>query len=472
MRLIRLLKNDLASEANHWVQEGLLTSDQSDSILARYGTSLEQPDRKGFGYYVLQGLAALCCGIAVLLLVSHNWAELGRGTRIIFLISSTLGLNLFGFSAWRAGRLDLARVLFIVGSLMYGATIYLIAQIYHLVVDFPPGILWWTLGILPIALASESIVIALISIVLATLWMFFSCFNPHAIAAINPLNKDQLIPSQVYLLYPLLVAAVFFFAIRIKKSLALFLLATVATLFFSELVLTDMIEKKDVGVTHIVYTIGLQLILYCLGGLLERSAKDESIVDYGIVLRLWAMRFTVFTLFAFSFDVTWKGFIQVVAKNPSTVVNTTFAMSLLAIFLLCLTRPLAIRPSKHLGSHVPQAVTFIAIYLAMMLFSTQAEVSQFHYKVESSAATLGTLAANALLIVVAIWYIAKGIAAERSSEVLFGTFIILTLSLIRYFDLIGGYVGTATLFLVEAGIMFAVARAMRSFSFRKTEVIA
>ena len=69
-----------------------------------------------------------------------------------------------------------------------------------------------------------------------------------------------------------------------------------------------------------------------------------------------------------------------------------------------------------------------------------------------------------MLLVVGIWYIAKGINVERSTEVMFGTFIILVLALVRYFDLIGGYVGTAVLFLVEAAVMFGVARAMQRFS--------
>ena len=74
MRFIRLLKHDLAAEAGKWVSDNIITRDQAEQILTRYGTSLDQIERKEFVYYVLLALAALCCGIAGLLLVSHKWA--------------------------------------------------------------------------------------------------------------------------------------------------------------------------------------------------------------------------------------------------------------------------------------------------------------------------------------------------------------------------------------------------------------
>ncbi len=61
---------------------------------------------------------------------------------------------------------------FLLGGLFYGASIMLIAQIYHIGEHYPDGMFWWALGILPIALLLRSVLLMLLVTTLAYIWFF------------------------------------------------------------------------------------------------------------------------------------------------------------------------------------------------------------------------------------------------------------------------------------------------------------
>jgi uncharacterized membrane protein len=50
MRLIRLLKNDIAREATEWVEDSIISEAQAESICERYDVDYHQVKNKSFGY--------------------------------------------------------------------------------------------------------------------------------------------------------------------------------------------------------------------------------------------------------------------------------------------------------------------------------------------------------------------------------------------------------------------------------------
>ncbi len=160
----------MAQEVEDWVRDGLIESAQGEAILARYNIQLKDAHGTSLGYYVLTALAALFVGLALILIVSHNWDEIPRLTRMLLLFFITLAVNLQGMRLLLGGR-DKAGVLWLFfGSICYGATIMLIAQIYHIGEHFPDGIFYWALGVLPLIFITQSRLIALLCLVLATTW--------------------------------------------------------------------------------------------------------------------------------------------------------------------------------------------------------------------------------------------------------------------------------------------------------------
>ena len=88
------------------------------------------------------------------------------------LIALTLLCNGIGLFAWQRNKPGVTVLWFFLGGLMYGASIMLIAQIYHIGEHFPDGIFWWALGVLPLALLLRSNLIMALATALAYLWFF------------------------------------------------------------------------------------------------------------------------------------------------------------------------------------------------------------------------------------------------------------------------------------------------------------
>ncbi|MBM3947241.1 MAG: DUF2157 domain-containing protein, partial [SAR202 cluster bacterium] len=150
----------LEREASTWVARGLITQDQASGILAGY----EPVPATTIGHW-LQGhliaalaiLGVVLVGLGVLLFIGANWQSIGKEIKLGLLF---VGLSAtYGGGYWAAGPMKMPRVgtaLILLGAILYGAAIFLIAQMYHVRAGSPSLLLWWSLGVLPLAYAVRS----------------------------------------------------------------------------------------------------------------------------------------------------------------------------------------------------------------------------------------------------------------------------------------------------------------------------
>jgi uncharacterized membrane protein len=75
-----------------------------------------------------------------------------------------------GLSASAGASRVIAHAMLLLGVILFGANIQLIAQIYHIDTHYPNGILLWTLGALAVAWLVPSQPVAVAGLALATLW--------------------------------------------------------------------------------------------------------------------------------------------------------------------------------------------------------------------------------------------------------------------------------------------------------------
>lgn len=130
MRLLSLFKYDLAEESKVWVKEGLIQRTQAEAICKKYNVDYNAEKRKSFGYLALLTLGYLFIGIAVILLIGSNWEHIPRAVRMAALVTATMGIHSLGLLSYEKFP-QKGTVLFFFGSLLYGASIILIAQMYH-----------------------------------------------------------------------------------------------------------------------------------------------------------------------------------------------------------------------------------------------------------------------------------------------------------------------------------------------------
>ncbi|MCK4709222.1 MAG: DUF2157 domain-containing protein, partial [Gammaproteobacteria bacterium] len=318
MRLLRLLKRDLHNETREWVKDDVISENQAERICDRYGIDYHDQSQHSFGYYVLLALGYLFIGLSVIVLIGENWDDIPRAARMGSLIGLTLLCNGIGLNAWRQDKVDVSILWFFLGGLMYGASIMLIAQIYHIGEHFPDGIFWWALGVLPVALLLRSNLIMALAITLAFTWFFVEAglgFYP--------------------LLFPLFLLALAWQNLFIKPGIILFLALIAGTGLFIEYTLAWHIGvylKFDFGPENIAIGMALFLLFHGLADWLGQRAEHQ-LSEYGIVLKLWTLRFSILGLFIFSFEDPWRELLTEPWTASGLILTVSVLFSILAIGL-------------------------------------------------------------------------------------------------------------------------------------------
>jgi len=439
LKLIRLLKRELASEALRWVQKDLLSRDQAQNILKLYGTQLPEGDQSARGYHILMTLAALFMGLAFLVLVSANWEEIPRAVRMGGLIAFTAGANIMGIRAYSQERSSAGTIWLFLGSILYGTSIMLIAQIYHLGEHFPDGIYWWVLGVLPVALLTKSVVLMLMSQLLSFIWFFVE-------------TGFEIMPWS----FVLLMVAALYFAFSLRNTALVFLAAIVGlNLWVSALFLWWMGRANggfDSGFENGAFFMACGIATVVLGTAMEANASRQTLQTYGGVLRLWGMRVGVLVLLVATFEAPWK---ELFDEHFEHIEWLWISLALgvgtwLAVLALHFKRSL---PNKELFGLAGMGLCIIFWAAAMIT------VAYFN------GHSLGwQVAANLLAVLCGVAFIFEAVQETSTSSFYLGVGMLLLLALFRYFDLVGNFLGAAILFMVCAGVLMGAARFWRRFS--------
>lgn len=164
----------LLAEIDRWKAEGLVTPEQGDRIRQRY----DQPpaaapaDAVPWGLLVFSTAGAIVIGLGVILLFAYNWAEIPKSGKLALVFGAVIGAHAGGMRLLtRAGwQPKLGEALVALGTMFYGAGIWLVAQIYNIDEHYPNGFLFWALGALAMAWAIRSTANGLLAVVLLTIW--------------------------------------------------------------------------------------------------------------------------------------------------------------------------------------------------------------------------------------------------------------------------------------------------------------
>lgn len=183
----------LPKEADRWVQGGLITTEQRTQIVALY----PEPEAEGRDRTVLifSILGSLLVGAGIILFFAANWPKIPAAIKVSAIMAAIIGSYASGY--YLQVRTDYPRIgeaLILLGGLLYGAGIWLIAQIFHLESHYPNGFFLWGLGVLPMAWAMGSRPMLYMGTALLTVWTVM----------------EQAEFSSMNYLYPVLVAGVIF----------------------------------------------------------------------------------------------------------------------------------------------------------------------------------------------------------------------------------------------------------------------
>ena len=423
MRLIRLLKRDLAKECSEWVKDNIISEDQAMQICDRYGINFQEVSRQSYGYAVLIGLGYLFIGLAVITFLSANWDDIPRAVRLSGLLLLTTCNHLFALKKYNEGKPSEAIGLFFLGCMFYGASIMLVAQIYHIDEHYPNGMFWWAIGVLPLALLLESSLLISLATALAFTWFFVEA------------NLNYF-PT----LFPLFLGALAWHVFKVKQSYVLFLAFISGLGIWIEYTLAWLMSSGyqfSFGAEHFIFGIGLFIAFHGFSKWLV-SLKDTKLIDYGTILSMWTLRFAIITLLIFSFDWLWQELIEAKWENIGLTLVLAMVFSAVGIFF-------SYRGNRQFVSTLIFALLYI--FATYLVIQVEDNLYALYFQIIT----------NIVLVMTGIWLIIKGIRESVTHYFFLGVSSILFTGLLRYIDLVGDYIGASILFIIFAVILLSAA---------------
>ncbi len=155
-----------------WAREELVSQEQADRMLADL-REFRRESRSGKFVTAVSTVGAVLLGISAILFIASNWQELSSTVKMALLIGATAAAYASGYYLKYEFR-DLPRIggaLLFLGALLFGATVMLTAQIYHINANEHTLVLIWFIGILPLVFAVRTYPTAILGAVLLVLWI-------------------------------------------------------------------------------------------------------------------------------------------------------------------------------------------------------------------------------------------------------------------------------------------------------------
>lgn len=158
----------LRDEVARWRTEGLIDDALAVRLLARYPAA---PPR-AWGRLVFSAIGAVLIGLGVTLFFAYNWNDIPKAVKLALVFASLWAAH--GGALALGRRADahpgVVEGLHLLGTMLFGSGIWLVAQIYHVDEHYPTAYLVWSLGALALAWAMPSIVQALLALALVAVW--------------------------------------------------------------------------------------------------------------------------------------------------------------------------------------------------------------------------------------------------------------------------------------------------------------
>lgn len=288
----------LSKEVNHYESSGLITSEQRESILNLYAI------KGGLNFIrVVVTIGAILVGLGILSFIASNWDGMSKLVKLVIIFGVFGGVN---FAAYKLSK-DYPKTglsLIYLGTLVYGAGIFLIGQMFNFGGDFNTAFLLWSIGIVPIALQQKDKYLMLFANIL---------FGVYLNTSLN-----QSFPYLAWLGVPALYLAYNYYE---KSRLVLFFANLTALNFI--LYLTLNYEVKGLYIALIFFSIGL--LMYAI----KHNLKPEIFRFQGNIL--FGITGVVLTV-----PEVWKVITSVHSSQVS--ISTVFAIAFIVLLFLLIRK--------------------------------------------------------------------------------------------------------------------------------------
>lgn len=390
----------LRQEVARWRDEGLIDAPTADAIAARYAREESGAKTTAAAVYVL---GSMLLGGGVLSLVAWNWHALGTPARLGLVLLAMVAAQIGGHRAGTRERGGLAHALLLLGSVLFGGCLFVISRHYDQGIDWPLGLILWSLGALSTAWLYLSPPSAILGQILATVWVGYQATH-GGISWLAALG-------QIAIALPL---------VRRTESTTLLFVTLVAVAF--SLGFSQAKEHASPG-SVLVPILAWAITLLSLAAAtprdtrLSRTAAASGLFVGGLVTYFISFR-----------DIGRESGVWVRQDDPPWSYLIPTALCLAVAGFLLLRRAHRERPAAIVG-----AGTLFLVLVALHLKGVPGSVA---------------IAANVALAATAITGVAGSVQRLRRGPFWFGTLTLGILIVSRFFEYQGNLLGKAIAFIL------------------------
>lgn len=419
----------LTEQLARWVDADLIHQSQAVAIKDFYPA-----DTRNIGRMVLSGIGAAVFGLGVILFFAYNWDEMHRFVKLLIVFSAILAAHGGAQFFARQGRDNWAASegLALLGTILFGAGIWLVSQIYHIDEHYPNAFLAWGMGTLLMAWARASLLQGLLSLILFAIWGWLEFFKFNLPNAYAP----WLI---LFGLAPLAWT---------RRSGSLLFCTLFVSVFFWVANLVDPLEE-----TVIYMILGLSAVLIAVGGLLGRLPRIDF-PSIRAVLSVPGFAAYLVIIFALTF-VDFSDDARRIAPLTARMDHYVYWLSIIssgAAFLLALC------PFKNVTRMEPADSFHLLLIAIGLLIINLVGPGWWAFPGNQLAIVM-----NLIFIGHCLLFITHGSHMQQGWEVAAGCLLFVCLVFARYFDLFDSLLARSLVFLVLGGCLFGVS----NFYFRR-----
>lgn len=175
--------------------------------------SQEKEDTQKRTIRIILTIGTILIGAGIFSFIAANWQEMSKLTKIIIIVTSMLTAYASGWHLKeKLNYHKTGGMLLLLGSIIYGAGIFLLGQIFNIRANWPDGFILWMLGTIAMAFAVESYQSFSLAIILGIVVIF-----GHPFIIFSNLDNGFLLSSS--LLLALSTVVTFVSGISIRKKM-------------------------------------------------------------------------------------------------------------------------------------------------------------------------------------------------------------------------------------------------------------
>lgn len=405
-----------------WVSEGIIESRQAEAIRKRY-----PQDAPGlpWGTIIFSSLGGVILGLGVILLFAYNWAAIPRLWKlalILGILTVTHGISLYlrhGNERFK----ELGEALGLLGTMIFGAGIWLIAQIYHIDEHFPNAFIIWAIGALAMAWAMPSIMQGILAAVLIAVWCGCEAIAFEDAMHLGPLMIVVLLGSLAY----------------IRRSRVL--LAVLIPAFLAALLFVQSGHCCEPGLLFGT-ALNVAVLLVAMGILARRygafSESSPIFLFFG-----WAAFIIVLYIFTFP-DAAGNLLKFDRGKELAGPLSYWIGTGALCLAVWAFVAYVSMTGKRNTGAMMDDYLLPLTVILSVvyMLFNVK----------QGDWAMAGPFNLVFLAIVVAM--LARGCRHALLKPTVIGSILLLVYAFSRYFDLFHSLLGRGLVFVVVGALIF------------------